>query len=137
MDLSTLPDLAQHFAFAAHFTPDYIQRGVEYTRQFARAFGGESPFTINEKLFHGGKCVALAALFAFTVAEGSVEGMIGTAFAEADTVYTICNAGSKVHPKEVAATRSHSIVISSFRSASPIGTKLLSPPSASPPSLIM
>lgn len=95
MDLSTLPDLVQHFAIAVQFAPDFVQHGIEPARNFFAAFGHDSPMTGAEKMYHVGKFCALGALLAVTIAEGNIEGIMGTGFAEADEIYDLCCKGAQ------------------------------------------
>ena len=99
MDLSTLPDLVQHFAFATHFVPDIAQHALEPVRNFTAAFGSDSPLSGHEKLYHMGKFAVLAGLLAVSVYEGNMEAILGTGFAEADEVYDMCRKGQVArHP---------------------------------------
>lgn len=96
MDLSTLPDLVQHFAFAVQTVPDLVQHTLEPVRNFAAAFGQDSPLTGHEKIYHMGKFVVLAGLLAVSLYEGNMEGILGTGFAEADEVYDMCRKGQAI-----------------------------------------
>lgn len=93
MDLSTLPDIVQHFSIAVQFLPDLVHYATEPVRNFFAAFGEDSEYTIGEKLYHGGKFIALGGLLGFTVATLNVEGILGTAFAEADELNELYKKG--------------------------------------------
>lgn len=93
MDLSTLPDLVQHFSFAVHFVPDFVNNGAEPVRNLVAAFGAKSSYSAGEKVYHAGKCVVLGGLLGFSVMTLNVEGMLGTGFAQADEIVELHNRG--------------------------------------------
>lgn len=93
MDLSTLPDIVQHFSIAVQFVPDAMHQVAEPLRNFSAAFGSDSEYTPREKFYHGSKCLALAGLLGFTIATLNVEGILGTAFAEADELNELYHKG--------------------------------------------
>lgn len=102
MDLSTLPDLMQHFSIAVQFMPEIIHNGIEPVRNLLAAFGEESEYTFSEKFYHAGKFMVLGGLLGFTVATLNVEGILGTAFAQADEINELCHKGWNArHKKDV------------------------------------
>ncbi len=93
MDLSTLPDLMQHFSIAVQFMPEFAHYVVEPVRNCCAAFGENSDYTLHEKFYHGSKFVALAGLLGFSLATWNIEGILGTAYAEADEINELYKKG--------------------------------------------
>ena len=102
MDLSTLPDLAQHFAIAINFMPHEIQEVFHQIENFAGAFGPDSSMGAVEKIYHAGKLVTVGGLFALSISTGNIEGAIATGITEADEVYSLCKEGAAAQAAHAA-----------------------------------
>lgn len=102
MDLSTLPDIVQHFIVAAQFVPEYLHTVSHEAENIGLAFSADSDMGAVEKIYHAGKSVVLCGLFVASAITSNVEGLIGTGLAEADEYYYLRKEGEQARVKRCA-----------------------------------